>query len=104
VTLSTENEQSLKNILEKLNKEGIDYSVFTEPDLNNELTSITISPEATEWCKRYLSSLPLAMKEYDVLNNKLSQLEMKDLDPEMAKYLDDFCKIQGKKEPTKDRF
>ena len=70
VALSTENEESLKNIIGKLDKEGIEYTAFVEPDLNNEITSITISPEATEWCSRYLSSLPLAMKEYDVLSNQ----------------------------------
>lgn len=70
VALSTENEQSLKNIIGRLDKEGIEYTAFVEPDLNNEITSITISPEDSEWCSRYLSSLPLAMKEYDVLSNK----------------------------------
>lgn len=70
--LSCENEQSLKDLISKANAKDIKYSAFTEPDLNDSLTSIVLEPceEASKIC----SNLPLAFKEYNnhfnVLNGK----------------------------------
>lgn len=60
--LSCENEQALKDLIAKAEKKDIKYSVFTEPDLNDSITSIILEPceEASKMC----SSLPLAFKEY----------------------------------------
>ncbi len=61
--LSCENEQSLKDLVSKAHAKGIKYSAFTEPDLNDSLTSIVLEPceEASKMC----SSLQLAFKEYN---------------------------------------
>lgn len=61
--LSCENEQSLKDLISKANLKGIKYSAFTEPDLNDSLTSIVLEPceETSKMC----SSLQLAFKEYN---------------------------------------
>lgn len=40
IFLKTENENSLKEIINYLKHKGIIYSCFHEPDLNDELTSI----------------------------------------------------------------
>jgi hypothetical protein len=72
--LSCENEQSLKDLIYKANAKGIKYSVFTEPDLNDSLTSIVLEPceEASKMC----SSLQLAFKEY---NNHFNALNGKEV-------------------------
>ena len=64
VILSAENESQLEEIKQKLINRGITFSQFTEPDYDNELTSITISPEHSDEIGRLFSSLPLAGKEY----------------------------------------
>jgi hypothetical protein len=60
--LSCENEQALKDLINKAQEKGIKYSAFNEPDLYNSLTSVTLEPcvESTKLC----SSFPLAFKEY----------------------------------------
>jgi peptidyl-tRNA hydrolase len=73
VVLSTENEDSLKDIINKLEDEGLDHSVFVEPDLDNQVTALAISPKHSEWASRWLSSLPLAMKEYNIMSNQEKQ-------------------------------
>lgn len=70
VVLSTENEDSLKDIISKLKDNSLDYSVFIEPDLDNQITALAISPKHSEWASRWLSSLPLAMKEYSIMSNQ----------------------------------
>lgn len=74
VLLSTENEESLKDLISKANAKGIKYSAFTEPDLNDSLTSIVLEPceEASKMC----SSLQLAFKEY---NNHFNALNGKEV-------------------------
>jgi hypothetical protein len=60
ICLSTENEQSLNNVLEKLESFGIPISTFYEPDLNNQLTSIAF--QHNEKSYGHTKSLPLALK------------------------------------------
>jgi hypothetical protein len=74
VVLSTENEDSLKDIINKLKDNGLDYSVFIEPDLDNQTTALAISPKHSEWASRWLSSLPLAMKEYSIMSNQEKEI------------------------------
>ena len=64
VILSTESETQLKEIKQKLINQEIIFSEFIEPDYNNQLTSIAISPTHSDEIKRMFSSLPLAGKEY----------------------------------------
>lgn len=61
--LSCENEQALKDLIAKAKEKDINCSVFTEPDLNDSITSIVLEPceEASKMC----SSLQLAFKEYN---------------------------------------
>lgn len=44
-----------------LEKNGCEFSVTREPDLNNEITAIAISPSVE--ARRLTSNLPLAFKE-----------------------------------------
>ena len=64
VILSTDNEEQLKEITNKLIGSNIEFSKFTETDLDNQLTSIAISPFYSDEVGRMFSSLPLAGKEY----------------------------------------
>ena len=60
--LSVKDERELFQLRDKLTQKGINFSSFLEPDMNNQLTSIAVEPgkESARW----LSSLPLALKEY----------------------------------------
>lgn len=60
ICLSTENEQSLNKLLEKLESFGIPISTFYEPDLNNQLTSIAF--QHNEQSRKHTTSLSLALK------------------------------------------
>lgn len=60
--LSAKNEDALKHLILKLEKNQIKYSVFREPDLNNEITAIAIEP--SDKTRRLVSNLPLMLKEY----------------------------------------
>ena len=60
--LSVENEEQLHELIYKLQKNHIKYSIFREPDLDNQITAIAIEP--SEQTRRLLSSLPLMLKEY----------------------------------------
>lgn len=61
--LALPNEDKLKHLISKLSEKGISFSVFIEPDVNNQVTAIAIAPslEAHKLC----SSIPLALKEYN---------------------------------------
>lgn len=63
--LSTKDENSLKNIIKKAEEKGIKYSVFREPDIDNQITAITLEP--SDKTRRLTSSLPLALKEFNFL-------------------------------------
>lgn len=58
--LSCENELELKRLVIRFEKKGLKLAKFYEPDLDNQLTSITLEP--CELSKKLTSSLPLAMK------------------------------------------
>ena len=68
VCLSAKDENHLKDIIAKLNSKGICYSIFREPDIDNQITSIAIEHHTD--LKRITSSLPLALKEYSAGINK----------------------------------
>lgn len=62
VQLSVENEEALIRLMYKLEKSQIKFSVFREPDLDNQITAIAIEP--SEKTRRLISHLPLMLKEY----------------------------------------
>jgi len=61
--LSTENEESLKQLLLKANIKDIKCSTFYEPDLDNQLTAVAFEP--SELTNKLCSSCPLAFKEFN---------------------------------------
>ena len=63
--LSTQDEDSLKNLIKKAKEKGIKISVFREPDINNQITAIALEP--SDATRRLTSSLPLALKEFSFL-------------------------------------
>ncbi len=60
--LSIKDEESLLNLVDKLQQRGVAVSVFREPDYNHKATSIAI--EACDQGRRLTGSLRLAQKEY----------------------------------------
>jgi hypothetical protein len=66
INLSCKDEQSLITLMQKLDDKDIKYSYFKEPDIDYQVTSITIEPGivGTKLC----SSLPLALKEFNEQN------------------------------------
>lgn len=62
IQLSVENEAELHELIRKIKKSNLKYSVFREPDLNNQITSIAIEP--SEKSRKLVSNLPLMLKEY----------------------------------------
>ena len=63
ISLSIENEESLQKLLNKLLEKGISVSYFQEPDIDNQLTSISF--ESTDVSNRLVSSLPLSLKQFN---------------------------------------
>jgi len=63
VLLSVQNEQELLSFVEKFNKNGIVFSCFYEPDLDNQLTSISFLSD--DISRKLVSNLPLLLKEYN---------------------------------------
>ena len=60
VVLACKNEEELKKFAEKVISKGFQVVVFQEPDLENQVTSISIVPK--EGVKKVCSGLPLAGK------------------------------------------
>lgn len=58
--LSTQDEDSLKDLIQKCQSRGLRFSVFTEPDIDDQITAISIEPSSET--QRLCSSLPLAFK------------------------------------------
>jgi len=46
-----------------LQQSNIKYSIFREPDIDNQITAIAIEP--SDKTRRLLSNLPLMLKEYN---------------------------------------
>jgi len=61
VFLSVENEETLHFYLEKIKYRNLKYSIFTEPDIGNQLTAVALEPGQTS--QKLVSNLPLALKE-----------------------------------------
>lgn len=60
VMLETQNEQSLINLIEKCEKKKLKFTIFREPDLNNQITAIAVEP--SDETKKVVSNLPLLFK------------------------------------------
>ncbi len=56
VVLGVKNEQQLYNSAQKLDKAGIRYRIFTEPDRNGEATSLATEPIIGEEKRRLFRS------------------------------------------------
>lgn len=63
VQLSVKDESELLSMVEKLDRKGIVCTKFHEPDLDNELTSISLEPSRES--RRVTSNLPLLLKEFN---------------------------------------
>ena len=59
VFLSVPDEQSLIKLLKKAQMRGLTYSIFKEPDIDNQVTAIALEP--TERARKLCSHLPLAL-------------------------------------------
>ena len=59
--LTVKDEQALIALLVKASLRGIKYTIFREPDINNEITAVAFEP--SEASRKLTSSLPLFGKE-----------------------------------------
>lgn len=59
--LSVANEAELIQLLERAAQNGIQFSVFREPDINDQITAIAIEPGSKS--KKLCSHLKLALKD-----------------------------------------
>jgi len=59
--LSVESEKDLYKYLHRFESRGLKVTKFHEPDINDELTAITVEP--TDKARKLCSNLPLALKE-----------------------------------------
>lgn len=64
--LSIKNEYELSKLIQKLEKFKIKFSVFREPDIDNQITSICVEP--SDKTRRITSSLPKMFK--NILSDK----------------------------------
>lgn len=60
VLLTTEDESSLEKLIYKAESKGIKYTIFREPDIDNQITSVAFEP--CEKTRKLLSNLPLLGK------------------------------------------
>ena len=65
--LSVPNEHHLQHLVKDLAQKGIRYSIFNEPDIDNQMTAVAIEPhqEAYKLC----ASFPLALREFKTIKN-----------------------------------
>ncbi|NJO64460.1 MAG: hypothetical protein HC836_41850 [Richelia sp. RM2_1_2] len=61
ITLATKDETSLLKLYESLKAKGATVTAFYEPDIDNQMTAISLM--GTPEFRKYLSYLPLALKE-----------------------------------------
>lgn len=59
--LACKNEQALLSLIDKAEKKGINFSVFFEPDFDNEITAVALEPG--KMSKKLCSSFRLALKD-----------------------------------------
>jgi hypothetical protein len=59
--LSVANEYELSQLIEKAINSGIRFSIFREPDIDNQITAITFEPGLKS--KKLCANLKLALKE-----------------------------------------
>jgi len=57
VILAVRHEQDLTLLLERARLEGVEFSAFREPDLDDALTALAIAPRG----KKLVSKIPLAL-------------------------------------------
>lgn len=62
VFLSVGSELDLYEYLDKFERKGLKFTAFFEPDIDDQLTAITVEP--TEKARKLCSKLPLALKEF----------------------------------------
>lgn len=67
--LSVSDEQSINSLITKLQVKGIKYSVFREPDINNQVTAIAVEP--CEEARKVLGSIGNALREFNNHNKEL---------------------------------
>lgn len=62
VLLSVKDEDYLKYFIRQLHEKGVKYSIFLEPDIGNQVTSVAFvaDDEAYQLCKK----LPLVLREF----------------------------------------
>ncbi len=58
--LSVKNEEELQRLIEQAAASGIHHSIFREPDIDNQITAIALSPGPKS--KKLCSRLPLALR------------------------------------------
>lgn len=63
ISLSVPNEEKLSKLLSKLQDKDISVSYFTEPDIGNQLTSISFLE--TDVTRKLTSHLPLSLKNIE---------------------------------------
>jgi len=61
--LSVKDEHELIKLAESALAKGIKFSIFREPDIDNQITAIAIEPGQKS--KKLCSNLQLGLKEYD---------------------------------------
>ena len=61
VCLAASDEAELNSLIDKCTMRGLEFSVFREPDLNNEITAICIEP--SEQTQKVVSNYPLMFKQ-----------------------------------------
>jgi len=66
--LAAKDEKSLKDLIVKLQENGVKHSIFREPDINNHITAIAIEPG--DMTKKLTSNFPLALNMYNTGINK----------------------------------
>lgn len=59
--LSVSNEYELERLIEQAAEQGIKFSVFREPDVDNQITAIALEPGIKS--KKLCSKITLALKE-----------------------------------------
>lgn len=61
--LTVKDEEELIDLVTKASLRGIRFSIFREPDINNQITAVAFEPSPAS--RRLTSSLPLFGKEVD---------------------------------------